>query len=119
MGFEFSELIERSIYSRICSSGVISEKLGVRDIDVSLDAKEAKVSYSSGDITADQIATYIEEMGFDAFVKEVNGQLKKPQSDTTTNNNLKNGDVIVQMNGGGDITESERYSKCFLHIKVR
>ncbi|XP_046744215.1 copper-transporting ATPase 1 isoform X2 [Diprion similis] len=99
-------------------TSVISEKVGVKEIDVSLDAKEAKVSFSSGDITADQIATYIEEMGFDAFVKEVNGRLKKPHADTGTNNNLKNGDVIVQLNGGGDIViDAVHLSKCFLHIK--
>lgn len=84
-----------------------------------MDAKEAKVSYSSGDITADQIANYIEEMGFDAFVKEVNGQLKKPHSDNGTNNNLKNGEVLVQINGGGgDVIDPGQLSKCFLHIKV-
>ncbi|XP_012251963.2 copper-transporting ATPase 1 isoform X2 [Athalia rosae] len=97
-------------------TGAISEKLGVKEIDVSLEAKEAKVSYSSGDVTADQIANYIEEMGFDAFVKEVNGKLKKPHSDTATNNHLKNGGVIVQMNGGGDIMSS-KLSKCYLHVK--
>ncbi|XP_015601105.1 copper-transporting ATPase 1 isoform X2 [Cephus cinctus] len=98
-------------------TGTISEKPGIKDIDVSLEGKEAKVCYSSGDVTANQIANYIEEMGFDAFVKEVNGRLQKTVLTPATNNNIKNGDVVLQMNGGGDVKNEEHLSKCFLHIK--
>ncbi|XP_043269223.1 copper-transporting ATPase 1 isoform X2 [Venturia canescens] len=104
-----------------CSSCVnsitemISGKPGVKEISVSLEAKEAKVSYSSGDMTADQIATYIEEMGFDAFVKEVNGHnLLRPEK-STTKLEIKND--AVTMKGGGDSKIDEKLSQCFLQIK--
>ena len=98
--------------------GVISEKPGVRDINVSLEAKEAKVCYSSGDVTADQIAMYIEEMGFDTFVKEVNGRNYEEPRRTTTN--VQNGTVALAMTSSGadDSRSEEKLSKCFLQIKV-
>lgn len=95
---------------------MISEKSGVKEINVSLEAKEAKVSYSSGDVTADQIAMYIEEMGFDAFVKEVNGHnLVRSEKSTPS---LQNGVVTVATSGGGDSKTDEKLLKCFLQIKV-
>lgn len=85
---------------------------------MSLEAKEAKVSYSSGDVTADQIAMYIEEMGFDAFVMEVNGRNLRPPEISSTS--VTNGTVAIPMSGAGDGNrEEQRLSKCFLHIKVR
>ncbi|XP_023288027.1 copper-transporting ATPase 1 [Orussus abietinus] len=93
---------------------VISEKPGVKGIDVSLEAKEAKVSYSSGDVTANQIAAYIEEMGFEAFVKDIDGQYPVKDLSTSSRGNVKNG--VVPMDGRGDV-ERKQVSKCFMHIK--
>lgn len=97
----------------ICFAGVLSEKPGIKDVNVSLENKEAKVSYSSGDITADQIATYIEDMGFTAYVKEVDDKVVKSH---VIANNYKKADSM-QANGIGDV--KRQLSKCFLHITVR
>jgi len=93
------------------SVGVLSEKPDIKDVNVSLENKEAKVSYSS-DVTADQIAAYIEDMGFTAYVKEIDGKVVKS---LVINNNKKA--ELMQVNGGGDV--KGQLSKCFLHITVR
>lgn len=98
-------------------AGTLSEKPGIKDVKVSLENKEAKVSYNSGDVTADQIATYIEDMGFTAYVKEVNDdQVFRSPSASITNKNKKKMELALQMNGSGDV--KEQLSKCFLHITV-
>ncbi|KAK2583714.1 hypothetical protein KPH14_009634 [Odynerus spinipes] len=98
----------------------LSDKPGVRDVDVSLENEEAKVSYVTGDATPEQIASYIEDAGFDAFVKEENQSVQRSTTDMatekTTKSNPKNGELITQMNGGGDVKTGSRTSKCFLHI---
>ncbi|XP_029155419.1 copper-transporting ATPase 1 isoform X1 [Nylanderia fulva] len=91
-------------------TGVLSEKPSIKDVNVSLEDKEAKVSYSSGDVTADQIAAYIEDMGFTAYVKEVDDKAVK--SHAIVNNNKKT--ELMQANGVGDV--KRQLSKCFLHI---
>ncbi|KAL6433052.1 hypothetical protein ACFW04_006384 [Cataglyphis niger] len=91
-------------------TGVLSEKPGIKDVNVSLEDKEAKVSYNSGDVTADQIAAYIEDMGFTAYVKEVDN--KAVRSHAIANNNKKV--ELIQPNGAGDV--KGKLSKCFLHI---
>ncbi|XP_019700324.1 copper-transporting ATPase 1 isoform X3 [Harpegnathos saltator] len=95
-------------------TGALSEKSGIKFVDVSLEAKEAKVTYSSGDVTADQIATYIEDMGFIAYVKEVNDKVLKLSSTVFVNNNQKKMELSLQTNGAGDV--KGKWSKCFLHI---
>lgn len=97
-------------------TGVLSEKPGIKDVDVSLENKEGKVSYNSGDLTADQIAMYIDNMGFTAYVKEVNGKVPKISSAIISNNSLKKEELALQTNGAGDV--KEQLSKCFLHITV-
>lgn len=98
-------------------TGVLSEKPGIKDVNVSLENKEAKVSYSDGDVTADQIAMYVEDMGFTAYVKEVNGKAAKSQSDGVINENSKKVELVLQANGTGDV--KGQLLKCFLHITVR
>ncbi|XP_020286145.1 copper-transporting ATPase 1 isoform X2 [Pseudomyrmex gracilis] len=96
-------------------TGVLSEKLGIMNVTVSLENKEAEVSYSSGDLTADEIATYIEDMGFTAYVKETsNGVVRSPQSNAVADKK-KTELQALQANGGGDV-KKEHLSKCFLHI---
>ena len=96
---------------------MISEKPGVKEIQVSLEEKEAKISYSHGDVTPDQLADYIEDMGFDAFVKEVNGQTKNVSKNKSDSNNQK-GEVAIQVNGGGDVKPEKPLAKCVLHVQV-
>ncbi|XP_076662962.1 copper-transporting ATPase 1 isoform X2 [Andrena cerasifolii] len=98
-------------------TGVLSGKSGVSAVNVNLEDKEAKVSYNADDLTAEQIAARIEEMGFSAFVKEVNGKaLGTTVNAASTNNNLKDGEVLLPMNGGGDVKAQDKVAKCFLHI---
>ncbi|XP_033222074.1 copper-transporting ATPase 1 isoform X2 [Belonocnema kinseyi] len=96
-------------------TGMISEKPGVKEIHVSLEGKEANISYSSGDITPDQLADFIVDMGFDAFVKEVNGQTEKIKSNSDNNN--KKEEVAIQVNGGGDVKPEKQLAKCVLHVQ--
>lgn len=97
-------------------TGVLSEKPGIKDVNVSLEDKEAKVSYSSGDVTADQIAMHVEDMGFTAYVKEVNDKAVKSQLDGVINESNKK--VEPALNGAaGDV--KGQLLKCFLHITVR
>ncbi|XP_011645120.1 copper-transporting ATPase 1 isoform X1 [Pogonomyrmex barbatus] len=93
-------------------TGVLSEKPGIKNVNVSLENKEARVSYNSSDVTANQIVMYVEDMGFTAYVK-ANDKAVKSQSDTVVNKNKK-ADLMLQANGVGDIKEQS--SKCFLHI---
>ncbi|KAG7212599.1 hypothetical protein KM043_012893 [Ampulex compressa] len=97
-------------------TGVLSEKPGIKEVDVSLENKEAKVSYTNGEVSADQIAMYIEEMGFSTFVKEVDGRVMRSTKEAPLNYSTKNGELAVQMNGGGDLKSQSSPSKCFLHI---
>ncbi|XP_044579079.1 copper-transporting ATPase 1 isoform X3 [Cotesia glomerata] len=94
---------------------LISKKLGVIEINVSLNDKEAKVSYSDVNISADDIAASIEDMGFDAYVKEVNGSA---MISTTTKiiSKDKQNTSFLSVNGAGDHKKSENFSKCFLQI---
>ncbi|XP_054001869.1 copper-transporting ATPase 1 isoform X1 [Hylaeus anthracinus] len=102
-------------------TGLLSEKSEISEANVSLEDKEAKVSYSSKDITAEQIARCIEEMGFDAFVKAVNGKVLVTTTDSASKSNATNGQVQLQLNGvgggGGDDAKAQnQVAKCFLHI---
>jgi len=91
----------------------LSEKPGIKDVNVSLEHKEAKVSYNSGEVTPEEIATYIEDMGFSAYIKEANDKAVKSQKNISNSNKKKE----LQANGAGDM--KEELSKCFLHITVR
>lgn len=96
------------------SPAALSDKSGVKDVDISLEKEEAKVSYISEDITADQIATCIEEAGFDAFVKEENNPIN-----ITATSKTKNGEInMMKLNGSGDVLTIAHTTKCFLHITV-
>nr|XP_033338724.1 copper-transporting ATPase 1 isoform X2 [Megalopta genalis]XP_033338725.1 copper-transporting ATPase 1 isoform X2 [Megalopta genalis]XP_033338726.1 copper-transporting ATPase 1 isoform X2 [Megalopta genalis] len=98
-------------------TSVLSEQPGISEANVSLENKEAKVVYNGKDLTAEKIAERIEQMGFDAFVKEVNGKIRATATDATSkNNNVANGDVPPVMNGAGDIKVQPQLAKCCLHI---
>lgn len=97
--------------------GVLSEKSGIKQVNVSLENKEAKVSYSDNDVTAEQISGFIEEMGFNSFIKEVNGMVYST-SINLNNNPPDSGNVSLELNGGGDVKKENQTAKCFLHITV-
>lgn len=96
-------------------TGVLSEKSGIKQVNVSLENKEARVSYSDNDVTAEQISGFIEEMGFNSFVKEVNGMVYST-SINLNNNPPDSGNVSLELNGGGDVKKENQTAKCFLHI---
>jgi Cu+-exporting ATPase len=52
---------------------VVSEKSDVKSVKVHLDKKEAVVTFSPAVLTASKIAEFICDMGFDAYVKEGDG----------------------------------------------
>lgn len=52
---------------------VISEKSGVKSVKVDLEKKEAVVMFCPSVVTASQVAEFVCDMGFDAFVKEGDG----------------------------------------------
>ncbi|XP_051172178.1 copper-transporting ATPase 1 isoform X3 [Leptopilina boulardi] len=95
-------------------TGVILEKSGVKTIQVSLDEKEAKVSYNNDEITADKIAYFIEDMGFDTYVKEINGQL---ENKLENNEKTKEIEKLKTINGAGDVKLEKRLTKCVLHVQ--
>lgn len=98
----------------ILITGVLLEKSGINEANVSLEDKEANVCYNGNDVTAEQIAECIEDMGFNAFVKVVNGKVLGAAAVTASKNN----NVGSEMNGGGDVKIQNETAKCFLHIAV-
>ncbi|XP_015117759.1 copper-transporting ATPase 1 isoform X2 [Diachasma alloeum] len=97
---------------------VILGKPGIIEINVSLGEKEAKMRYN-GDVVPDQIAFYIKEMGFDAFVKEINGQPVSSEAAVQLTNPTLGETPVVLSNGRiSDVGKvKEDIVKCFLHIK--
>lgn len=53
---------------------MISSQQGVESIKVSLADKEATVRYNPEKISAENITVQIYDMGFDAYLKSVNGK---------------------------------------------
>lgn len=87
-------------------------------MSVSLEDKEAKVTYNDSDVTAEQISEFIEEMGFNAFVKQVDGRILRTSANALKSSIAKIEELPLQMNGGGDVNAQNRPVKCFLHITV-
>lgn len=52
---------------------VVGKKESILNVAVDLEKKEAVVNFVTNKVTALQVADYINDMGFDAFVKTVNG----------------------------------------------
>ncbi|KAG5346117.1 ATP7A ATPase, partial [Acromyrmex charruanus] len=104
-------------------TGALSKKSSIKNVSISLKNKEAKIYYST-DLTPNQIAIYIQELGFNAYVKETD-DIEKSQSDLVLNKKKKKKEVekkkvekevILQANGAGDIKELSKEQKCFLHV---
>lgn len=97
----------------------MSEKLGVEQINVSLDDKEAKVTYNNDDITAEQISKSIEEMGFDAFVKEINGHIVTSSHKDNNKDEQKVSSLPLVNGTPSELKKNDKVEKCFMHINVR
>ncbi|KAK0089398.1 hypothetical protein PV325_007556 [Microctonus aethiopoides] len=95
---------------------VMSEKLGVEQINVSLNDKEAKVTYNNDDITAEQISKSIEEMGFDAFVKEINGHIVTSSHEDNNKDEQKVSSLPLVNGTPSELMKNDKVEKCFMHI---
>lgn len=89
----------------------------MKEIHVSLEAKEAKVSFDSSEISAEKIANYIEDMGFDTHVKEVDGQGEKKLENVDKTKQMEKS--VKSINGAGDVKSEKTLAKCVLHVQVR
>lgn len=58
-------------------AGMLSGRTGIQDIKVDLQKKEGRVSFLRDKVSPEEIAEQIGDMGFDAYVKSVNGQAVK------------------------------------------
>lgn len=61
--------------------GMLSTAPGVVLVKVNLEGREAYVRYLAGQLSPKEIANQIEDMGFDAYVKSVNGREVKKGTD--------------------------------------
>lgn len=97
----------------------MSEKTGIKQANISLENKEAIVSYSDEEVTAEQISGFVEEMGFISFVKEVNGKVLDEKTPTKNASAQLSAELSLPMNGGGDVKGlHDQIAKCLLHITV-
>ena len=55
-------------------AGMISTKSGVKGVTVNLKEKKGTVQYFENIVTPEEIALQVEDMGFDAWIKMVNGK---------------------------------------------
>ncbi|KOX72672.1 Copper-transporting ATPase 1 [Melipona quadrifasciata] len=95
----------------------LSKKTGIKQANVSLENKEATVSYSDEEVTAEQISGFVEEMGFNSFVKEINGKVPDEKTLTKNASAQLSAELSLPMNGGGDVKgPRDQTAKCFLHI---
>lgn len=95
----------------------LSKKTGIKQANVSLENKEATVFYSDEEVTAEQISGFVEEMGFNSFVKEVNGKVLDEKTLTKNASAQLSAELSLPMNGGGDVKgPRDQTAKCLLHI---
>ncbi|XP_050305384.1 copper-transporting ATPase 1 isoform X2 [Anthonomus grandis grandis] len=88
--------------------GMLSTLPGVPFIKVKLEAREALVHYLPEQISPEAIANQIEEMGFDAHVKSINGKAVR----------RKEKGLPPVANGSTSKDSSEvNLEKCYIHIK--
>ncbi|XP_044738073.1 copper-transporting ATPase 1 isoform X3 [Chrysoperla carnea] len=95
---------------------VVSEKPGITNVCVDLQKKEAVVNFVTNKTSAIEIADVINDMGFDAFVKSVNGVSAKKDRIKTVSDIVQNN--TSEINSGeacGD--ENKALQTCYLHIK--
>lgn len=87
---------------------MLSTKHGVTSAKVFLETKEGIFQYDSSIVRTDEIVSQIEDMGFDAYIKSIDGKAVTPP---TSKHMSKNSSPIPQ-------TSTEiNIEKCQLHIK--
>lgn len=62
------------INNNVYISGMLSTLPGLQHVKVDLEGKDAFVQYLPNKIQPNDIAQQIEDMGFDAYVKSLNGK---------------------------------------------
>ncbi|XP_048522016.1 copper-transporting ATPase 1 isoform X2 [Dendroctonus ponderosae] len=90
--------------------GMLSTVPGLQHIKVDLEGKEAFVQYLPNRIQPNDIARQIEDMGFDAYVKSINGK------------DVKKKDNIPMANGSASKNNTPQdpdvnLEKCYIHVK--
>ncbi|CAH1976988.1 unnamed protein product [Acanthoscelides obtectus] len=89
--------------------GMISTKVGVKSIKVDLNKAEGYIEFLPNEVTPEELAEQIEDMGFEAYVKSVNGK------------NIANGYVEKNKSqpstSGAKADEDLKLEKCNIHIK--
>nr|CAH7725322.1 unnamed protein product [Callosobruchus chinensis] len=89
--------------------GMISTKEGVKSIKVDLKKAEGFVEFHPNEVTPEQLAEQIEDMGFEAYVKSVNGK------------NMANGyrekSKAKPSTSSAKADEDLKLEKCNIHIK--
>nr|CAI5868018.1 unnamed protein product [Callosobruchus analis] len=89
--------------------GMISTKEGVKSIKVDLKKAEGYVEFLPNEVTPEQLAEQIEDMGFEAYVKSVNGK------------NIANGvgekSKAKPSTSSAKADEDLKLEKCNIHIK--
>ncbi|KAL3272236.1 hypothetical protein HHI36_022719 [Cryptolaemus montrouzieri] len=89
--------------------GMISTREAVKSIKVDLQNKEASVEYLN-QVTAEQIAEMIEDMGFEAYVKSINGKQINEECKNAQNGKATSARRTLQ-------DDEINHEKCQLQIK--
>lgn len=87
--------------------GMLSVKEGIRDVKVNLNDKEGVIQFVAK-VSPDDIIEQIKDMGFDCYIKSVNGKSVKKDSHSPSQE-------IVQIQK--QTKEDIYFEKCQLHIK--
>ncbi|XP_018565984.1 copper-transporting ATPase 1 isoform X4 [Anoplophora glabripennis] len=90
--------------------GMLSTKDGVKTIKVNLEKKEGHVQFFPNKVSPEEIAEQIEDMGFEAYVKSVNGKNLKKEVKP-----IANGSTSKQTVSFND--ENINLKKCNLQVK--
>nr|XP_023018681.1 copper-transporting ATPase 1 isoform X1 [Leptinotarsa decemlineata] len=92
--------------------GMLSTRDGVKMIKVNLKENEGYVEYLKNKVSPEQIAEQIEDMGFEAYVKSVDGKIiaKNLKSEIESKSPSKRG-------AGGDADVDKNLKKCNLQVK--
>ncbi|XP_066584908.1 copper-transporting ATPase 1-like isoform X2 [Prorops nasuta] len=99
-------------------TGALLEKPGVKEVDINLESKEAKICYSdNGDVTPNIIEAHIQELGFTNFIKEINGKPVSSSVKLLESNKISNSDASIEKCRADDKNNYQKIQKCFLHVK--
>ncbi|XP_017781998.1 PREDICTED: copper-transporting ATPase 1 isoform X2 [Nicrophorus vespilloides] len=93
--------------------GMISTNEGVKEIKVNLQGKQGIIKYVSSIITPEEISEQINDMGFDAYVKSVDGKIVEREKDSEE----KKSNVSKEAVGNGSVAINIKLHTCQLHVK--